>query len=299
MALLRSLLTTSAEDDDRIVPLTEADLPVLRLQHHSRLQEDEAINALRALPGISQWHPTSGEYLLVSPWRHRTDILSFRELSAFHHESELVAAVFAAAEANGLGACITAETYERRRPMFYDRNGMALVETIITYHHDRIADFADAPTTPHQTFVPVTLQDAELIEQVIALDSAAFPWLWRNSPGEFLWWMQQRSVEVWAGMLDDRVVSYFGSTFFQSMGHLDRIAIHPDWQGQGLGMETLHVALRRMSTLGMTRAGLCTQLGNDASQHLYERAGFHRAPQHDYNIYGTLLAAAPDEAHTT
>src|SRR5690554_2024802 len=151
VALLRTLLNqanTAANHPHGIAPLTEADLPALRLHLHSRLREAEVHSAVRQLPGLSQWHPQSGEYVLVTPWRHREDIISLREISAFHHESTLVAAVFDAADKHGISACITAETYEKRRPVFYSRNGMDLLETIIAYHHDRVIDFMDAIESP-------------------------------------------------------------------------------------------------------------------------------------------------------
>ena len=234
--------------------------------------------------------------MLVTPWRHREDIVSLREVSAFHHEAELVAAVFKAAEEQRISACITAETYERRRPIFYSRNGMELIETIITYRHERLADLLDAVESPVQDFVPVTLDDLDLVEQVIEADHAAFPWLWRNMPGEFDWWMSQPNVEVWAGMIDGEVASYYGSTYFQQMGHLDRIAVHPKFQGKKLGAESLHVALQRMARMGLSHAALSTQQGNPISQRLYERTGFKRSTKDDYQMYGTLLSAAPEEA---
>lgn len=298
MALLQSLFNQSEpdpSDEPLIVPLTEADIPSLRLQLHSRLQEAEAYRAVRDLPGLSQWHPQSGEYVLVAPWRHRTDIISLREVSAFHHESSLVAAVFEAADVQGVAACITAETYERRRPIFYSRNGMDLMETIISYQHTRVQDYLDAIEAPVQDFVPVSLDDPELVQKVFETDNSAFSWIWKNSPGEFQWWMQQPTVEVWAGMIDGHVTSYYGTTFFQSMGHLDRIAVHPDWQGKRLGAETLTVALQRMARMGLQRAALSTQLGNSVSKKFYERNGFKRSEKDDYQMYGTLLSAAPDD----
>ena len=302
VALLRSLLNqanTAANHPHGIVALTEADLPALRLHLHSRLREEEVFQAVRQLPGLSQWHPQSGEYILVTPWRHREDIISLREVSAFHHESELVAAVFAAADQKGLAACITAETYEKRRPIFYTRNGMELFETIIAYHHERVVDFMDIIESPAQEFVPVTLDDPALLEQVMEVDHAAFPWLWRNLPGEFHWWMSQPSVEVWAGIIDGEVASYYGTTLFQQLGHIDRIAVHPKYQGQRLGAETLHASLQRMARMGLQKAALSTQLGNPVSQRLYERTGFRRSAKDDYQMYGTLLSAAPDEAEQT
>lgn len=286
---------TPEPDRDRIVPLTEADLPALRMHLHSRLHEEEARRLVRLLPGLSQWHPASGEYVLIAPWRHRTDIISLREVSTFHHESDLLAAAFAAADEQGLLACITAETFERRRPVFYSRNGMAMIETIIAYHHDQASAYLDAVESPVQQFVHVTLDDHELLQQVIATDHAAFSWMWHNSPGEFFAWMSNPSVEVWAGMIDGRVASYFGTTYFTSMGHLDRIAVHPDFQGQRLGQETLAFALQRMAQTGLNHGALSTQLGNEVSKRLYDRAGFHRSTKDDYHMYGTLLSAAPKD----
>ena len=298
VALLQSFLRNSDPDEPNgsgIVPLTIDDLPALRLQSHSRLNPDEALRCLTTLPGLSQWHPLSGEYVLVAPWRHRTDIVSLREVSAFHHESSLVSAVFRSAIDQGRSACITAETYEKRRPIFYSRNGMELFETIIAYHHNRIDGFLDAIESPTQKFVPVTLDDPELLQQVMDTDRAAFGWLWHNSVGEFEWWMHQHNVEVWAGVIDGRVASYYGTTYFHAMGHLDRIGVHPDFQGKRFGTETLTVALQRMAQMGLPRAALSTQIGNVASKHLYESIGFKRSEREDYQMYGTIFPAAPDE----
>ncbi len=302
MAPLRSLLNQAqreADDPNGIVALTEDDLPTLRLHLHSRLQEEEAYRAISALPGLSQWHPRSGEYVLVVPWRHRHDIISLREVSAFHHESALIHAVFNAADKQAFAACITAETFERRRPIFYTRNGMELMETIIAYRHERVGDFLDAVDSPQQDFVPVTLDDSGLMTQLIATDHAAFPWIWRNMPGEFHWWMSQPAVEVWAGLIDGEVASYYGTTYFHQLGHLDRIAVHPKFQGRKLGAETLNVAMQRMARMGLRHAALSTQQGNPVSQRLYERAGFRRSTKDDYQMYGTLLSAAPNEAEQT
>ena len=281
---------------DAVAPLTFADIPALRLSNRSLVRDDEVVASLRTMPGLSQWHAASGEFVLVAPWRHRSDIPTFRLISAFGNEPELVEAALDAADASGKAAFITTETYERRKPEFYAKHGLDRLETIIGYQHDRVEDFLDIAIEPVQEFRPVQFGDDDLIEGMIALDHAAFPWLWRNSREEFVWWMQQQFVEVTVGLIDGVVTSYYGVTYFSNMGHLDRIAIHPDYQGRALGRETLTVALQRMARLGQKRAALCTQATNAVSQRLYERAGFHRVPGNDYHMYGGLLSAAPKEA---
>ena len=279
-----------------VMPLALADIPALRLGNRSLVRDDEVVESLRTMPGISHWHPASGEFVLVAPWRHRSDIATFRLISAISNERALVNACLDAANTAGMAAFITTETYERRKPEFYANHGLDRIETIIGYHHERMEDYLDLAIQPLQEFRPVQAGYDELIEGMIALDHAAFPWLWRNSIEEFAWWMQQQFVEVAVGLIDGVVSSYYGITYFRSMGHLDRIAIHPDYQGRALGKETLSVAMQRMARMGLKRAALCTQETNAVSQKLYERAGFYRVPSDDYHMYGTLLAAAPQEA---
>lgn len=299
MTLLRLTNTSQPRPErypDAVLPLAVDDLPELRRANRSLLRDDELLESLRLMPGLSQWHPASGEFVLVAPWRHRADIPTFRLLSAFGHERDLVRAALDAADATGKAAFVTTETYERRKPGFYANHGLDRMETIIGYRHARVEDYLDVELQPQQTFNPVQPGDSQLIEGMVAVDRAAFPWLWRNSPGEFIWWMNQPSVEVTVGMLNGVVVSYYGVTYYQNMAHLDRIAIHPGYQGQALGTETLAIAMLRMARLGLEQAALCTQQSNAVSQKLYERAGFQRAERDDYYMYGTLLGAAPGDA---
>ena len=71
-----------------------------------------------------------------------------------------------------------------------------------------------------------------------------------------------------------------------------RIAVIPERQGSGYGLETLHFAIARLSDLGARRVGLSTQADNLRSQQLYERYGFRRTGGNDYTIYGQWLAEA-------
>ena len=68
-----------------------------------------------------------------------------------------------------------------------------------------------------------------------------------------------------------------------------RIAVIPERQGAGYGLETLHFAIARLSDLGARRVGLSTQANNIRSQQLYERYGFRRTGGNDYTIYGVWL----------
>ncbi len=282
----------SDPDPNQVIPLTQGDIRQLYLANHPRIAADAIARALYEMPGISQWHPASGEFLLASPWRHRADIPMIRDLTAFVHEDELVQAMVQAARARGMRGIIASESYEKRRPEFYLRNGMRRLETVIAFVHHRVQDYLDVNRESAQQFIQVTMDDLSLIEQIIALDHAAFGPIWGNSHAEFAWWMSIPSVEVWVGMIDDEVTSYYGTTYYQKFGHLDRIAVHPDYQGKGLGADTLMAAMQRMADLRRKNAALCTQADNVASQALYRRAGFERYPNDDYDMYGILFDEA-------
>ena len=283
----------AADASDGIVDvrtLTPADIPKLNLRNHPRLEDGDAEALVIQSPGRSKWVPETGEFVLVVPWRHRPEIPSVAVLWAFQHETELLAAATEAAEDAGDAGIVLLDAYESRRPSFYVQNGLDLLETIVTYEHTQPGHFLATIDAYHQRFYPIDHQHTELLAEVVALDHAAFPWLWWNSRQEFTSYIMQPNVELWAGVADGHVVSYIGITHFRGWGHLDRIAIRPDVQRQGFGREALHFAVRRMTLRGARRVGLSTQGANMRSRGLYEAVGFHETPEHNYGVYGVMFA---------
>jgi len=278
---------TSQQVDVRT--LTPADIDALNLAHYPRLQEGDAESLVVQCPGLSKWIPGSGEFVLVVPWRHRAELPWVHTLWGFSRETELLTAVSEAAEEQGKAGVILMDAYESRRPGFYARNRLELLETIVTYELAQPEAFLRTIERYRQEFVSVGRRP-ELIASLVALDHAAFPWLWWNSPEEFASYLVMPNVEVWAGVLDDEVVSYVGITHFRGWGHLDRIAIRPDVQSRGLGRESLHYAVGRMVERGARRVGLSTQGKNARSRRLYESVGFRETPAHHYDVYGVMFA---------
>lgn len=274
---------------DTIATLGPADIPRLRIGNHPRLRPGDAESLVIQAPGLSKWHPESGEFLLVTPWRHRSDIPSVNVLHAFEHEDELLSGATASAEEQGKAAFVLMDAFEIRRPAFYERNNLQKLESILTYEHRTPEDLlANAPPM-QQEFEPWFGGDDAMLDELMELDHAAFPWLWRNSREEFLAYARMPFVEVWVGRIDGRMTSYLGITHFRGWSHLDRIAIVPDVQGQGLGRETLRAAVERMLDTGAARIGLSTQKNNIRSRRMYERSGFRETPDMNYDVYGILF----------
>jgi ribosomal protein S18 acetylase RimI-like enzyme len=127
------------------------------------------------------------------------------------------------------------------------------------------------------------------LADLVRIDHAAFPWLWWNSPEEFVAYGGTPGVQLFVGRLAGRVVAYVGLTHYLGWGHLDRIAVEPAAQGQGLGGQALAFAIGVLLRSGARRVGLSTQRRNVRSQRLYERFGFRRSPGYDYRLYGAPL----------
>lgn len=274
---------------DEIRTLVPGDIRQLHLRDHPRLRPGDAESFVIQAPGLSKWHPASGEFVLVTPWRRRTDIPSVNTLSAFQHEDALLAAAITSAEEQGAAAFVLMDAFEIRRPLFYSRNRLDKLESILTYEHRRPrALLQDAP--PHrQQFEPWFGADDDVLDYLLTLDNAAFPWLWWNTRAEFLAYARMPFVEIWIGRVDGRRTSYIGLTHFRRWSHLDRIAILPDVQGQGYGRETLRFAVSRMLEMGAERVGLSTQKNNFRSRRMYEQFGFRETPELNYDIFGILF----------
>ncbi len=274
---------------ESIRTLTPADIEQLHIDNHPRLALGDAESLVIQAPGLSKWHPASGEFLLVTPWRHRSEIPAVSVMSAFQHEDELLAASMASAEEKGAAAFVLMDTYEIRRSSFYDRNDLAHLETILTYEHRAPRSLVRDAPDPIQEFEPWFGDDDDTLHELLELDHTAFPWLWWNSREEFLAYARMPFVEIWVGRLEERVTSYLGLTHFRRWSHLDRIAILPDVQGQGFGRESLAFAVRRMLQSGADRVGLSTQKENIRSRHLYEKSGFRETPELNYDVFGVLF----------
>lgn len=268
-------------------PLTPDVVARRRFDWASRVDINDLNRTLHVFPGRSFWVPADDELLIVSPWRHRNDIAAVGQVSAIRRLDDLIQAACRESFRLGAEGFVMPEWNETRNVRFYERNGLELLEEVISFEiavRDAIwtGDFGDAP-------LQLMTGDNPLLDQILEIDHGAFPWLWRNARLEFEHYLLTPGVEIWA--LRDRSgipVSYVGITSYAGWGHLDRIAVSPDRQGSGHGQQAVLFAIDRLRQLGARRVGLSTQRSNLRSQRLYTRIGFRPTWQNDYRIYGTL-----------
>jgi ribosomal protein S18 acetylase RimI-like enzyme len=282
MAGLLSPPRDSLASSSIVRTLAPADVPALRLP--GRRGAESVRRLLDLHPGRSVWVPSTLEYALIGPWRNRPEIASIEDLVAVRHVEELLRAAVERCADQGDELILTVELDTRRSPARYARAGLEMLEEVITYELSSVREPWSG--SGRIRLVRVQENDDAAIDLVTRIDQDSFPWLWRNNRAEFDIYLHTPGVEVWLVEADDDPVAYFGVTLFPDWGHLDRIAVVPEQQGRGFGLETLGLAVDTMRTRGARRVGLSTQRSNRRSQRLYERFGFQRTPAHDYRLFG-------------
>lgn len=282
-------LLTHATNRVTVSPLTEADIPQLRLQ--GRRSNEQMRDVLRARPGRSVWVPGTLEHLLIGSWRNRPEISSIEEISAVRHLPALVEQAIAQCTMHGDDLLLALELESHRGRSRLERAGLEQLEEVITFE----LDTARVPRSHMNGVesVPVYQDDTARMFQVISLDNAAFPWLWRNSLEEFWEYLATPGVQILAMLVRGEVVAYVGITEFEGWGHIDRVAVSPERQGEGLGQSAVTHGVDALRRGGARRIGLSTQRSNVRSQRLYERLGFQRTPELDYHLYGAWTAMSP------
>jgi len=125
---------------------------------------------------------------------------------------------------------------------------------------------------PNKTFTirPMQLDD---LQQVDDIDSLAFPPMWQNTLPGLTKAFSQRGISTVA-IRNDQVIGYQISTCTPICGHLARLAVHPDYQRQGIAFSLVFDLLKEFEQHGFWRVTVNTQSDNYPSLLLYEKLFF-------------------------
>jgi ribosomal protein S18 acetylase RimI-like enzyme len=152
---------------------------------------------------------------------------------------------------------------------------------------NEVVTLAWAPPSKHIARLPANIKirsmaPSDLIS-VQRLDATAFSPLWIISFDllETAW-----SMAAIATVAEDEngIIGYQISTANYSGGHLARLAVHPDRQGQGIGRDLVLDIFSQFERWGTERVTVNTQADNIASLALYEKIGFNRTTE-VYPVY--------------
>jgi len=128
---------------------------------------------------------------------------------------------------------------------------------------------------PPPTSAPAQVRSAHYNDMptLLTLDALAFNHIWRKSAGNFN--EALASADSFAiAELDGQIVGYEWSERYKRHAHLTRLAVHPAYQGRGIGAQLLHKAITDALASGVNMITLNTQENNYRSRALYERFGF-------------------------
>lgn len=145
-----------------------------------------------------------------------------------------------------------------------------------------IVAFERTTTTPPPEPVQISaeLRTAHIsdLPALLALDNITFEHLWHKSGGTFSEALA-RAASFTVALVDGQIVAYQWCELYSQHAHLTRLAVHPAFQGRGIGAQLLHRAIVDVLAMGATIITLNTQENNQRSQTLYERFGFTNTRQ--------------------
>lgn len=277
-----------------VQPLMPDDVRHLRLPWSSPFDRPSLVEHLHANPRRSFWVPQTGEYVIGEPWRHREIVTAVVDIVAREQGRALIGMLRDPAQSVPHDLLVVTDFANARRPAFYRDLDLTLLQEVICYE---LRSIPPEPTVGRLRFARLDLDDDAAMDTLLRVDHASFPWLWWNTAAEFINYGRVPGVGIYVGRNGaGRPVAYFGITRYQGWGHLDRIGVVPEVQGEGYGLESLRVAVQMLARSGAHRIGLSTQATNLRSQQLYHRFGFVRTYQNDYHIYGAWVN--PERAAT-
>ncbi|MCB0208833.1 MAG: GNAT family N-acetyltransferase [Anaerolineae bacterium] len=149
------------------------------------------------------------------------------------------------------------------------QHGFETQDWIVIY--ERIGQ--EPPPEPEQTPAQIRTAHTRDLETLTQLDNYTFDYIWHMST-RHLREALANAVSFAVAVVDNKIVGYEWSDMYNQHAHLTRLAVHPDFQGQGIGRQLVHRALVDALAAGANLITLNTPENNQRSQALYQRFGF-------------------------
>jgi ribosomal protein S18 acetylase RimI-like enzyme len=215
------------------------------------------------------------ERLRVGPWRGDPEVAYLNPVpGAPLPSAEFVRRCLRTLASQGFARVVTGALSPSEQSAFR-ANGFAVSEHLHLLSHDlrRLPD----GETPEGLLRRSSRRDRD---GVLALDHLAFDPFWRLDEAGLDEAIAATPHTRFRVATDDgeRVVGYAITGRAGRRGYLQRLAVHPSVQRQGLGTILVADALRWLRRWRADRAMVNTQLANDRALSLYERVGFRREP---------------------
>jgi ribosomal protein S18 acetylase RimI-like enzyme len=149
--------------------------------------------------------------------------------------------------------------------------GFSQIEAVQFYQLDRLRSRVQSlPLAPAQLTFTGLYPDQ--LDELASLDAATFDPLWHFGRRDLFELLMRGRIQV--AWWDGEMVGYSAvCANSQSEGQLARLAVHPNFQGRGIGRALLNDAIRYAAGEFLVLV-LNTQINNSRSQSLYRGLGF-------------------------
>lgn len=119
------------------------------------------------------------------------------------------------------------------------------------------------------------------LDQMLAIDRAAFPEFWRFDKAAIVESTQATSSSSVFVIRDgnEGIAGYAVVGYGSAISYLQRVAVDPTWQGEGMGRSLVRAAARSAQRKGSRAMLLNTQFDNTPAIGLYESEGYVTLPE--------------------
>lgn len=119
------------------------------------------------------------------------------------------------------------------------------------------------------------------LDRMLEIDQRAFPEFWRFDRAGLLESTQATSSASVFAIRDgdEGITGYAVVGYGSAISYLQRVAVDPEWQGQGMGRSLVRAAARSAHRHGSKAMLLNTQFDNEPAITLYESEGYLQLPE--------------------
>ncbi len=160
-----------------------------------------------------------------------------------------------------------------------DQSGFQLFQEIVILAWEN-TPFSPTPPPPSVMIRPIDPLDMEIIARI---DAQSFESLWINS-AEAVTLAYEQSAYTTLAEKDGKIIGYQFTTANPFNAHLARLAILPEFQGQGIGKSLVQDMMLYFQNRRVWQITVNTQNTNQNSLKLYQKAGF-RLTGEKYPVY--------------
>lgn len=206
-------------------------------------------------------------------WRGRDDLAYLVPLSgAATLTPEALKQIRSRLREDGFDAVVTAAVGPSERDMLA-ADGFDEHESLHLLQHD----LTDLPPRPARSrgLRRGTRRD---LDAVLDVDHRTFEAFWQLDADGLREAINATPISRLRVVRDPGVVGYAVTGRAGNQGYLQRLAVHPDRQGEGLGIDLVADALHWLRRRQVTTCWVNTQEANDTALALYRRVGFLDAP---------------------